>query len=125
MALVLAYIDTGIPSHPRRRAVRRSALDLRTILVTDAGFKVMAERAHNLPTQPTRLIGREHDIRAVLDLIGRDEVRLLTLTGPGGTGKTRVGLEVAAELLERFDDGAFFVDLAPLRDPSMVLPTVA
>jgi predicted ATPase len=85
----------------------------------------MAERSHNLPMQPTPLIGREREVRAILDLIMRDEVRLVTLTGPGGTGKTRVGIEVAATLLDEFDDGAFFVDLAPLRDPTLVVPAVA
>ena len=85
----------------------------------------MAERSHNLPMQPTPLIGREREVRAVLDLVVRDEVRLVTLTGPGGTGKTRVGIEVAATLLAEFDDGAFFVDLAPLRDPALVVPAIA
>ena len=86
----------------------------------------MAERSsHNLPMQPTPLIGREREVQAVLDLIRRDEVRLVTLTGPGGTGKTRVGIRAAAALLTDYDDGAFFVDLAPLRDPALVIPTVA
>ena len=50
---------------------------------------------------------------------------MLTLTGPGGTGKTRLGLQVAAELSDHFTDGVFFVNLAPLSDPELVVPTIA
>ena len=58
-------------------------------------------------------------------LLLRDHVRLVTLTGAGGSGKTRLGLQVAADLLDRFESGAFFVDLAPISDPSLVIPTIA
>jgi predicted ATPase/DNA-binding SARP family transcriptional activator len=85
----------------------------------------LATRPNNLPAQPTPLIGREVEQEVVRRLLGREEVRLVTLTGPGGTGKTRLGLQVAAELLEAFADGAYFVDLAPIRDPELVLPTIA
>jgi predicted ribonuclease YlaK len=56
----------------------------------------MAERRHTLPVQPTPLIGREREVGAARDLLTLGDVRLVTLTGPGGTGKTRVGIEVAA-----------------------------
>ena len=62
-------------------------------------------RAHNLPVQPTPLIGREQVSATACGLLRRADVRLLTLTGPGGTGKTRLGLQVAADLLEDFEDG--------------------
>ena len=85
----------------------------------------MAQPPHNLPVQPTPLIGRESEVRAVCALLGRADVRLVTLTGPGGTGKTRVGLQVAAELIDQFADGVCFVSLAPIGDPGLVASTVA
>ena len=80
---------------------------------------------NNLPLQPTPLIGREKEVAEVCQRLSRPEVRLLTLTGAGGTGKTRLGLQAAAELTQEFDDGVFFVSLAAIRDPQLVVGAVA
>ena len=76
----------------------------------------------NLPVQPTSLIGRERELGEILDLVHGH--RLVTLTGPGGAGKTRLGLQAAAELVDEFRDGVWFVSLSALRDPKAVLPTI-
>jgi predicted ATPase len=81
--------------------------------------------SHNLPVQLTPFIGCEQEVTAVCDLLRREDVRLLALTGPGGTGKTRLALQGAAELSDLFADGVFFVNLAPISDPALVVPTIA
>jgi predicted ATPase/class 3 adenylate cyclase len=87
--------------------------------------KTLESRRTNLPVQPTPLVGREREVTEVLALLRRDDVRLLTLTGPGGTGKTRLALQGAVELVEAFGAGVYFVNLAALTDPELVLPTIA
>lgn len=68
----------------------------------------LTSHAHNLPRQPTPFLGREQEVTRVTSLLQREDVQLLTLTGPGGTGKTRLALQVAAELVEYFADGVWF-----------------
>jgi predicted ATPase len=75
--------------------------------------------------QPTRLIGRERELDEVLALLHEDDVRLLTLTGPGGIGKTRLALDIAAQSVDRFAAGAWLVPLAAVTAPDLVLPAVA
>jgi predicted ATPase/Tfp pilus assembly protein PilF len=77
----------------------------------------------NLPTQPTALVGRERELEQVLDLMRAS--RLLTLTGTGGSGKTRLALQAAAELVDEFPEGVWFVSLAALTHVDLVLPTIA
>jgi predicted ATPase/class 3 adenylate cyclase len=88
-------------------------------------LKTLESRPTNLPIQPTPLIGREVQVMEALTLVRREDVRLVTFTGAGGTGKTRLSLQVAAELLADFEDGVFFVDLAAITDPHLFIPTVA
>jgi predicted ATPase/class 3 adenylate cyclase/Tfp pilus assembly protein PilF len=88
-------------------------------------LKTLERRQTNLPAQPTPLIGRNRELGELVDLLSRSEVRLVTLTGPGGTGKTRLALQLGAEALDSFADGVFFVPLAPVREPALVLPVVA
>jgi predicted ATPase/Tfp pilus assembly protein PilF len=80
---------------------------------------------NNLPLQPTPLIGREKEVSEVCDLLRGEATRLLTLTGPGGIGKTRLALQAAADLLEDFPDGTYFVSLATLTEAQLLLPAVA
>jgi predicted ATPase/DNA-binding XRE family transcriptional regulator len=79
----------------------------------------------NLPAPLTRLIGREQEVISARQLLLREDVRLLTLIGPGGAGKSRLSLEVAARLVDHFADGVVFVNLVPVSDPNLVVPTIA
>jgi predicted ATPase/class 3 adenylate cyclase len=88
-------------------------------------LKTLGNQPTNLPTQPNPLIGRQAELGDVTSLIRGDDVRLLTLTGPGGTGKTRLALQSGAELLDDFRSGVFFVSLAPVTQEELLLETVA
>ncbi len=77
-----------------------------------------------LPGQVTSIIGRSREVDAISALIRRDDVRLVTLTGPGGIGKTRLAIAVAEAIASDFLDGVVFVSLAAIRDPSLLLPTI-
>jgi predicted ATPase/class 3 adenylate cyclase len=79
----------------------------------------------NLPVPTTPFLGRVAELAEVVGLVARDDVRVLTLTGSGGIGKTRLALRAAAEVSERYADGVFWVDLAALRDPQLVVSAVA
>ena len=88
-------------------------------------LKTVDNRPTNLPPQATPLIGREHELQEIQQALLREHVRLLTLTGAGGTGKTRLALQLAAQASDRFQAGVFAVFLAPFTDPALVLPALA
>lgn len=88
-------------------------------------LKTLDTSPNNLPIQPTPFIGREKEVTTVGQLLRRPDVLLVTLTGPGGVGKTRLGLQVAAELTDLFADGVFLVALAPVNMPTQVVSAIA
>ncbi|MGH3133001.1 MAG: ATP-binding protein, partial [Gaiellaceae bacterium] len=77
----------------------------------------------NLPVPATPFLGRERELSEVVELLSADDARLLTLTGPGGTGKTRLALQAAGLASDAYPDGVWWIPLAPLRDPTLVLAT--
>jgi predicted ATPase/DNA-binding SARP family transcriptional activator len=100
----------------------------RAILRQDAALETQARprpaRRLRLPAATTSLVGRRLEIAAVEALLRRDDVRLVTLTGPGGTGKTRLALAAAEALAPELRDGTVFADLSAVVDPELVLPTI-
>ena len=88
-------------------------------------LKSLDQQPNNLPAQPTALIGREDELAALREMLVAPETRLVTLTGPGGTGKTRLALQAAAESLDAFPDGVWLVPLATVSDPALVPEAIA
>jgi non-specific serine/threonine protein kinase len=109
----------------RYQSARELLADLRRLQQTDADRTQIPfdYRRHNLPAQLTSFVGRQREIDDIQQLLAGN--RLVTLTGAGGCGKTRLGLAVAAGLADRFPDGVWTVDLAPLSEPTLVTQTVA
>lgn len=97
---------------------------LQGLLVHFPPLKTLDLRPSNLPSELTPFVGREAEITAVATLLRRPTIRLVTLTGPGGTGKTRLSLKIAAHLLDEYEDGVFFVPLAAIHDEAFFLQAI-
>jgi predicted ATPase/transcriptional regulator with XRE-family HTH domain len=138
----ISDLERGVKTRPYLETVRLLADALNLMLLERVAFAAAARPAVNpphapvspfprplasseLPVPPTPLVGREVDVVEAIRQLSTGEVRLLTLTGPGGVGKTRLALEVASQLAGRYTDGIVWVDLAPLADPSLVAGSVA
>jgi predicted ATPase len=128
-ALALNPADRPDDAEAMREALRFAA-DERPTLIAAVGAAPAANGRPalpigNLPTWLAPLVGRQAEVAAIQAFLGEDGARLVTLTGPGGAGKTRLALAAASDLAPRFRDGAWFVDLAPVADPALVASTVA
>jgi predicted ATPase/DNA-binding SARP family transcriptional activator len=111
--------ELGVMPGPELRALERQILD------HDPALRFPRLVPENVPTPPDRLIGRLRELEEIRALFADPNRRLVTLTGPGGSGKTRLALEIAARLREEGTRPSYFVDLAPLSDPQLVLQAVA
>jgi predicted ATPase/class 3 adenylate cyclase len=105
------------------RPERLAILEIEGLTDDPRPIRSLDNRPNNLPTQVTSFVGREDELADTTAKLA--EARLLTLTGPGGTGKTRLSLQLAAAVAEAFPDGVYFVALEPIREPALVGPTIA
>jgi predicted ATPase/DNA-binding SARP family transcriptional activator len=118
--------ELGIDPKPELQELERAILNQDADLEVEVvqRQRTLQKTPHNLPLQLTSFIGRERELEELRALLARDELRLVTVTGPGGIGKTRLALQAAAECLEYAPDGVFGAALAPLRDPRLLVTTL-
>ena len=133
----ISDIERGVIQTPRLETVRMLADSLgldneqsaELIALRNTATRPQTAAAHSnaatLPIPVSSFIGRVQEVESISAILRRHNVRLLTLTGPGGVGKTRLSIEVARQLQGFFSHGVAFIDLAPIRSPEMVLPTIA
>ena len=134
----ISDLERGVKTRPYPETVRllADALDLdlpaRTEMAraarpqaTEPSIDLRRNLADTIPHPPTSLVGRDREVAAVESVLQETGTRLLTLTGPGGVGKTRLALACARRMVRHFPGGIVWVDFAPLDDPSLVLPSIA
>jgi predicted ATPase/DNA-binding SARP family transcriptional activator len=114
--------ELGIEPGPELHELNRLILNQDQALA--APLRATAISRIDIPAPATTLIGRQEELAALEDLLARDDVRLVTVTGTGGAGKTRLALEAAAEVGDAYSDGVFWVSLAPLSSSDLVLPAI-
>jgi predicted ATPase len=125
-AATAALIDRGRLRDLGEHRFKDLAAPQRVYQLGDGDFPpVRSLYRTNLPVPATTFLGRERELAELIELLSRDRAGLLTLTGPGGTGKTRLALQAVAEASERFPDGVTWVGLAALREPGLVPATIA
>jgi serine/threonine protein kinase/predicted ATPase/Flp pilus assembly protein TadD len=128
---IVETLISGTPITPIRLSQTMAALDpdaddtSPTLRVTTTSMTESVSIVQNAPATATRFIGRTEDVQEIVKMVRRGDVRLLSITGPGGVGKSRLGLRVAQELAEDFPDGAFFVPLAMVSEPRYAKQSVA
>jgi predicted ATPase len=125
----LWIVERCLAKDPKERyaSTHDLALDLASVRdrLAQASARPAESRANNLPAQRTAFIGREHEATALRQLLSRADVQLVTLTGPGGIGKTRLALQVAADAAAEFPSGVCFVPLSAVSDGALIPSTIA
>jgi predicted ATPase/nucleoside phosphorylase len=119
------FSDVGVIPRSAKGSTSSRRTYLGAELVRRTKHETTFAPPNNLPVLPTPIVGRNKELAAASHLLTHEEVRLLTLTGPAGSGKTALALAVARNVIERFNDGVYFVPLFPISDPSLVLPAIA